>query len=244
MPYIRNVYLVVSHNSQVPSWVCRDNLKVVLHSDIIPEEYLPTFNSTTIEMFLHRIEGLDEEFIYFNDDVFPVAPSLPEDFFREGKAVIGMSRHLLASSMYKKHVKRSDMMAKEALGSSRSLCFIRSQHSCMPILKSQCKEVFELQKNKVLATLSRVRDDGNINMTFYLSYMYHQSLVVNERISCGHISLATITSGKLVSNILSPKRKFICINDVKLSEERYNAYRRVITECFEMRFPNKSRFEV
>jgi hypothetical protein len=243
MPYIRNVYLVVSHNSQVPSWVCRDNLKVVLHGDIIPEEHLPTFNSTTIEMFLHRIEGLDEEFIYFNDDIFPVAPSMSEDFFREGKAVIGMSRHLLASSMYKKHVRRSDMMAREALGLSRSLCFVRSQHSCMPLLKSQCKAVFERQKSKVLSTLSKVRDDGNINMTLFLSYMYHQSLVVNERISCGHISLGAATAGKLVDNILSPKRKFVCINDVKLSEERYQSFRNVLVECFERRFPNKSRFE-
>ena len=31
MPFIRNVYLVVSHQSQVPSWADRDNLKIVLH---------------------------------------------------------------------------------------------------------------------------------------------------------------------------------------------------------------------
>ena len=52
MPFIRNVYLVVSHDSQVPQWADRANLKIVLHKDIIPAEYLPTFNSTTIEMFL------------------------------------------------------------------------------------------------------------------------------------------------------------------------------------------------
>ena len=243
MPFIMNVYLVVSHESQIPQWADRSELKVVLHKDIIPPDYLPTFNSTTIEMFLHRIEGLSEEFIYFNDDIFPIAPSVPEDFFREGKAVIGMSRHLLSSSMYKKHVKRSDMMARETLGLSRSLFFMRSQHSCIPVLKSQCSKVFELQKPKVLSSLSRVRNDGNINMTFFLSYMYHQSLVVNERISCGHISLAAVSTGKLVDNILSPKRKFLCINDVKLSEERYQSSRKVLTECFERCFPNKSRFE-
>ena len=108
MPFIRNVYLVVSHESQVPQWADKTNLNVVLHKDIIPAEYLPTFNSTTIEMFLHRIEGLDEEFVYFNDDIFPVMPSQPEDLFRDRKAVIGMSRHLLSTSMYKKHVKRSE----------------------------------------------------------------------------------------------------------------------------------------
>ena len=38
-------------------------------------------------------------------------------------------------------------------------------------------------------------------------------------------------------------RKFLCINDVKLSEERYNAYRTIIHESFGTRFPAKSRFE-
>lgn len=28
MPYIRNVFLVVSHESQVPAWADRDNLKM------------------------------------------------------------------------------------------------------------------------------------------------------------------------------------------------------------------------
>ena len=67
MPFVRNVYLVVSGDTQVPSWVDREQLRIVRHSDIIPSELLPVFNSQAIEMFLHRIEGLDEEFLYFND---------------------------------------------------------------------------------------------------------------------------------------------------------------------------------
>jgi hypothetical protein len=243
MPFIRNVYLVVSHHSQVPSWVCRENLKVILHADIIPKEYLPTFNSTTIEMFLHRIEGLDEEFLYFNDDIFPVRPCRPEDFFRGGKAVIGMSRHLLASSMYKKHVRRSDRLARAALGLPECRVFLRSQHSCIPVLKSQCREVFDLQRDAVSATLSRVRNDGNINMTFFLSYMFNKSLAINERLSCKHVSLAAITAKKLVSHILEPSRSMLCINDVRLSEERYVLYRGLIINSFEKSFPMKSRFE-
>ena len=40
MPFIRNVYLVVSHSSQVPDWADTANLKIVLHKDIIPENFL------------------------------------------------------------------------------------------------------------------------------------------------------------------------------------------------------------
>jgi hypothetical protein len=243
MPFIRNVYLVVSHPSQVPDWADEANLRIVLHKDIIPEEYLPTFNSTTIEMFLHRIEGLDEEYIYFNDDIFPIQPCRPEDFFVGGKAIVGMSRHLLVSSMYKKHVRRSDRMAREALGLPKKCTFMRVQHSCIPVLKSQSEEVSGLQREAVLASLSRVRNDGNINMTLFLSYMYHKSLVINKRQSCKHISLAAVTQKKLESSISDPSRSMLCINDVKLSEEKFQAYRELIIDMFEKRFPSKSRFE-
>ena len=59
MPFVRNVYLVVSGDSQVPEWINRDHVKVVHHEDFVPKEYLPTFNSNPLEMYLHRIEGLD-----------------------------------------------------------------------------------------------------------------------------------------------------------------------------------------
>ena len=72
MPFVGRVHLVVSHKTQVPVWSDTDQLNIVLHEQIIPKEFLPTFNSTAIEMFLHRIPGLDEQYLYFNDDMFPV----------------------------------------------------------------------------------------------------------------------------------------------------------------------------
>ena len=243
MPFIRNVYLVVSRPSQVPQWADQENLKVVLHKDIIPQEYLPTFNSTTIEMFLHRIEGLDEEFIYFNDDIFPVKSLAADDFFSSGKAVTGMSKHVFAGSMYKGHVRKSDVLARRALGMSKSIVFVRPQHASIPVLRSECAEVFNRQNADVLESLTRVRTEGNVNMTLFLSYMYHQGRVINKRQSCRHISLAATTPEKLHASIMTPDRKLLCINDVKLSDKRYEEFRNVMTEAFETCFPIKSRFE-
>ena len=45
----------------------------------MPQQCLPTFNSTTIEMFLPKIPDLAEHFIYGNDDMYPMAPSQPSD---------------------------------------------------------------------------------------------------------------------------------------------------------------------
>ena len=77
MPFIRKVHLVVSGESQVPKWLNREQVNVVLHKDIIPAQLLPTFNCNPIEMHLHNIADLDEEYIYFNDDIFPLLPCPP-----------------------------------------------------------------------------------------------------------------------------------------------------------------------
>ena len=83
-PWVNKVFLVT--NGTFPKWINKEHPKLVLvkHSDYIPEEFLPTFNSYTIEAFLHRIPCLSEQFVYFNDDFFLNAPVLPDTFFRDG----------------------------------------------------------------------------------------------------------------------------------------------------------------
>ena len=243
MPFIENVFLVVSHESQVPAWVDRDNVKVVLHKDYIPQEYLPTFNSTTISLFLHRIPGLGEQYLYFNDDIFPVGECRPEDYFRDGKVSIGISTHLFVTGMYKHHVKRSNQLARKSLGKCQTPFFIRPQHSCIPMLRDECEKVFQLQKAEILNSISRVRSNDNLNMSLYMSYMYYQGKVINKRISCKHVSMATVTPSGIGSYIVSPSKSFVCINDVSMTEEKYTEFRKALLYAFDKKFPHKSRFE-
>lgn len=83
-PWVRTIHFVTW--GHLPVWLNRSHpkLHIVRHEDFIPEEYLPTFNSHTIELNLHRIEGLAEQFVYFNDDMFVNRPMKPEDFFIHG----------------------------------------------------------------------------------------------------------------------------------------------------------------
>ena len=243
MPFIDNVYLVVSHESQVPSWVDRDNVRVVLHKDFIPEEFLPTFNSTTISLFLHRIPGLGEQYLYFNDDIFPVGECRPDDYFRKGKVSIGISTHLFVSGMYKHHVKHSNQLARKALGKWNSPFFIRPQHSCIPMLKSECESVFQEQKEEIMKSITRVRSYDNLNMSLYMSYMYYHGKVINKRIACKHVSMATVTPSGIGSYITTPSKSFVCINDVSMTEEKYVEFRAALLDAFEKKFPLKSRFE-
>lgn len=83
-PWVRKIHFVTC--GQIPQWlnVVHPKLHIVNHTDYIPEAYLPTFNSHTIELNMHRIEGLAEQFVYFNDDMFITRDVEPEDFFKDG----------------------------------------------------------------------------------------------------------------------------------------------------------------
>ena len=244
MPFVRNVYLVVSHPSQVPQWADTSRLNIVFHEDIIPREYLPTFNCNPIEMHLHRIEGLDEEFLYFNDDMFPVGDCRKEDFFRDGRPVIGYYTHLFTGGMYKKICRNSDRAARKALGMNSSCFFTRPQHICSPMLKSECEDVYEKVKEEVLnTTAARVRTERDLNQYLFLDYMNYKGLVVHEKISNRHFSVGIASADGLKEFLLNPSSSLVCINDVHLSEDRYELLRKAVHEAFETAFPHKSKFE-
>lgn len=84
-PWVHKIYFVTW--GHLPKWLNTDNEKLVVvnHRDYIPAEFLPTFNANTIEVNFHRIPGLSEHFVYFNDDMFLARPVTPEDFFKDGK---------------------------------------------------------------------------------------------------------------------------------------------------------------
>lgn len=243
MPFIRKVHLVVARDSQVPEWINRDEVHIVLHKDIIPAEHLPTFNSNTIEMHLHRIEDLDEEYLYFNDDIFPMKPCRPTDFFRGGKGVIGMSRHIIATDMFKHICRNSDRLARKALGLKPSWLFLRPQHICAPMLKSENARLYEQMKSEILSSLTRIRNSKNFTQYLYTDYLYLQGKIIPERLSKQHFSVGITSAKRLRRFIEQPSRKLVCVNDVKLSEERYLSLRTTLHEAFEARFPQKSRFE-
>jgi len=67
----------------LPDWLdtSHPKLNIVNHKDFIPKKYLPTFSSHSIELNFHRIPGLKENFVYFNDDMYIINPVKPDDFF-------------------------------------------------------------------------------------------------------------------------------------------------------------------
>ena len=93
-PWLRRVHLVTA--GQRPSWLRDDHprLRLVDHADVIEPEALPVFSPRPITARMHRIEGLSEHFLYFNDDMVLARSIDPELFFTS----YGQSRFFLSKA--------------------------------------------------------------------------------------------------------------------------------------------------
>lgn len=96
-PFIRNIYLVTDEQDPDLYEMVRNKfpekegcLKIIDHKYIFRnyEHYLPTFNSSSIQTLIWRIEGLSDRFVYFNDDVILIREHLEEDWFIGGRPVL------------------------------------------------------------------------------------------------------------------------------------------------------------
>lgn len=83
-PWVRKIWLIC--DQEPPAWLSTNHpkLEIVRHEDYLPEEYRPAFSSHPIELNLHRIEGLSDRFVYFNDDMYLLKSVTEEFFFRGG----------------------------------------------------------------------------------------------------------------------------------------------------------------
>ena len=81
-PWVNKIYFVTY--GHLPKWLNLDNPKLVIvkHEDYMDKKYLPTFNSIPIELNIHKIKDLSENFVYFNDDMFLIKDTKPTDFFK------------------------------------------------------------------------------------------------------------------------------------------------------------------
>lgn len=79
-PWINHIFIVT--NNQCPKWLQQHpKITIINQNDIMPPAEYPTFSSVKIEMYLDRIPGLSEYFIYGCDDFFFGRNVQPSDFF-------------------------------------------------------------------------------------------------------------------------------------------------------------------
>lgn len=102
VPWIRRIYIVT--DDQCPEWLQRDHpkIRIIDHTEILPEEALPCFNSSVIEYFLYKIPDLAEHFLFANDDMFFNKTLSPYYFFdKEGIPFVRLKKRLLGKWHYR-----------------------------------------------------------------------------------------------------------------------------------------------
>jgi hypothetical protein len=167
-PFFKNIYLITDDQQPEAFESLKAlgkssgiNLELIDHKVLFKgyEEFLPCFNSCSIESLLFNIPKLSEHFVLFNDDFFIMRDANVSDFFTNGKPIIRgnwktfnedrMYRkmyHKLLASMGK-YVPKKGISYKELQQNGAKLAgtdkYIRRFHSPYPIRKSTIAAFFK-----------------------------------------------------------------------------------------------------
>ena len=191
MPWVNNVHLILSSPSQVPLWlnVGCDKLEVHFHKEFIPINLLPTFNSNCIEMYLHRIRTLADNYVLFNDDQF-VLNSLTEDFFMsDDKYVYQLEENALRfnldSSVFRTTLD-NNLMFEINYCADHKLPIKKFRHNHLPEIHSKKneEEIFKGKEQFFLMSFieSRFRNKKNLTNWMFSDIIKLKNNCINKKI--------------------------------------------------------------
>lgn len=239
MPWINNIFFIVQSESQIPDWLDKSKVKIVLHSDFIPERYLPTYNSTTIEMFLWNIPELGEQFIYGNDDLFALSTCTENDFFScSGLPKIHLSlKNKVGINAFRKTLIKGQEMINKDFPSIKipEDKYYRTNHLMSPMLKSTLEQVWIRHRIEICNSISAFRTDNNVNQYIYSLYQVFSNQYVDEKFPGRYFDFEG-TRVPVICNMITDKEyKVICINDSGLNNEKeaidiFNAFQSIFGE--------------
>lgn len=247
MPWIHNVFIIVSNIEQVPSFINKEKVKIILHSDIIPAKFLPTYNSTTIEMFLKNIPGLSEHFIYGNDDMYPTNPLTPEDFFtKEGLPKYKFDLHSLnkfnqfSQVCYNNYKDVAKVLNIEYLKNQ----YLKPEHTLAPMRLSSVIKVCNICAESIYKNLSNFRSSANHNQYIYIIYEILKGYYEESRIIFKYISFKNSLES-IKDTIESPYIQITCLNDTSI-DNRYQFKKQIkdIEDSFNKKLNNKCKYEI
>lgn len=253
-PWIRRVFIVT--DGQVPAWldVSSQKVKIVDHTEIMPEESLPCFNSCLIEHYLYRIPGLAERFLYANDDMYLNKEVTPGDFFtRDGFPVVRLTRKPLRKLrwFWRERICRNPLKnysATIALAARLVEKKYGVYYSGMPhhnidaYLKSDYRHVAEdVMREEFMANRKNRMRSGDDVQRIVFSYVPLAEKRARLRYVTGKESLhVEIHKDRHYARLDRRRPMFFCMNDSEYvtDEDRMKA-----KAYLEKRFPEKSEFE-
>lgn len=257
-PWINHIYIVT--NGQVPNWLnlASPQITVVPHSAIIPEQYLPTFNSHVIETCLHRIPGLSEHYLYLNDDVLLTRPVKPSYYFNEGGlAYLFATNSMLPNGPRCKYDTPTQWAAKNArdlLLKQYGIYFnFMYSHSVHPQLRSiafQNEKNFEAELD--ICRKNKFRSDTDLLFASFLNHnvAYKAGRANLTTTNCFYFNIRLPEAKRFYEVLLNSRGTdaapySMCLND-HLSSKRvlFPDYAEIFAAFLNSYFPEESPFEL
>lgn len=252
-PWIRKIFIVT--DNQVPEWLDTTNpkIQIVDHTEILPQECLPCFNSTVIEHFLHRIPGLSEHFLLANDDTLLNRPVTPDTFFApDGFPIVRMHRkHFRKFYLWfrEKVLKKKPNNHVRIISNAAALVedkygiYIgsRTHHNIDAYCRSDYERVHNIFKDNIAKVLSHhTRNDKDIERQIYSYVPLIEKRAHVEYVDGNTSFRIQIHKAEQYKKMEEFNPIFLCLND---SEYAHDSDRMRSKEFLEERFPEKSQFE-
>ena len=245
MQFVNKVYLLLQAEDQIPDWLDTSSLEIVYHKDFIPEKFLPTYNSTTIEMFLDNILGLSEHFIYANDDLYALKPMQASDFFTDdGKIKMGFRKRVLKDYLQFNLVCCHCFNEIQLLTNGRDTTpdYLTPFHEFMPMIKSHVTKVKELLGDRITNGITPFRDPRNHNQYIFPYYEFFTNNTAMPERTYAYLNMENdIDTVRDV--LINRKESTLVLNDNEKTNVKLWSTNRDIRVAFEVTFYKMGKFE-
>ena len=251
IPYTNNIFLIVSNIEQVPNYVDQSKVKIVLHKDFIPEKFLPVYQANTIEMFIHNINELDEEYLFIQDDIIPVSHISYDQLFKDGLPCISfLSNNLPQGTLIYRHINISFF---EAINTVKCLTnkeinytgpVLWPNHGPNPMLKSVCIEASSIKRHDQLLNfyVSTYRRDRNMNQYYWCYILYFLNKYAQSDINLKYTTTQDIDDIDI--NDIRTNYHYICINDFGSDTYTVSEIKHILKNKLDSILPNKCKYEI
>lgn len=264
-----HVYVVT--DGQAPAWLNDlPGLTLVDHSELIPLDRLPTFDSGNIESYIHRIPGLSERYFYLNDDVFFGSPVQVNNWFWPGGIYVAWSDDdpvadaplapdatslINASRLSEQWLKaRATRPADDAqwalhVAPHYQHTFRTFAHSPRPMLRSL---LYELEAQapdmfaRVRSTVFRAWDKPTIVSDFVLRWALAHGVAKVRDYSHLYVSTGDAEKSVELDQLAASQGDldFFCINDTTDDAHPFDPRLMKVRDTLQGMFATPSRFEV
>lgn len=272
-PWVNKIHFITY--GHLPEWlnINHPKLNIVNHKDYIPMEYLPTFSSHVIEIHIHRIKGLAEQFVLFNDDIFIIKPIKQKDFFKDGYPIdlAAMDIAVKKDDIHGSAVSNGIYVINKYFNKKKSIMknFIKwynpisgkylvktllltpwsyftgfqIDHLANAYLKSTFEAMWEKENDILKFTSTHKFRDKRDQMQYLFKYWQLASGNFKPGKKLGKYFNLGVSHKEAIQTIINQKSKLICLNDSEEVDD-FEAIKNKIINSFEKIFPEKSEFEI